>query len=782
MAIGDELNARREPAAALPSAERFLRRFRASWVRAELARGAVLALGAWLAGWVLLVALDLVWPLPAAARLLLRVLPFVAAAALLGGRGWRAAKGAEAGRLALRAEEEVPQLEHYLTTALEAPAGDGVAALFRARAEERLRLLEPFARVSWRVQRTAAAAAGAALLLAAVVALGGPGHVWERWLRPADAEAAGPAVGGGGPLLPPEVRGAVRVEGLRWRVMPPAYTRLPAQEYADVATLQALPGSRVELRAALPPEGVRVEPRVVGGGVLVPERQAGRWSAGWTLAAGERGVAIELLTGAEVLARRVVPILPLEDRPPQVQLHAPAEDMVVGSATGTVRLRATARDDFGIDQFQLTWIHTSGSGESFSFREGSWQWDRTQAEAGAIHGDFALDLAGTGMQPGDVLHVRAVARDGNTVTGPGEGVSNTRVIRVARAGQEAEITTLVGFPIEAEDDPVLSQRMIILMTESLRDRRPAPARAELLHESTDIAVEQLRLRSKVGEEVFVRLSAEEERAPPPDGFRLRELPGQVAQAEAAGGHGHAGHDHGPVRATRPPPGMTEAERMEALLAAASRATGMGTPEEQMHFHDQSPIMSMNPTKLAAFNAMWAAERELRQGDLDAALVHEYRALEYMQQLREADRVFVRGSQRVAPIDVGAVRGTGRLRDAAPVARSPAAPAPGTRDVAGELDALLPGLRTAAPQEASLALAGLALRMLNEQGGDPAAAALVSEAAAAAGAGNADRALALALRARAALAPRGVVGSAPPIRGAATPAAAAYFERLRGGGS
>jgi hypothetical protein len=769
------------PAAAVPAAERFLRRFRASWARAEMVRGAVLAMCAWLALSALLVAADLLWPLPVGARLLLRTLPFVVAAALLAVRGWRVVRGPSSRRLALRAEEELPQLEQYLTTALDAPAGGaGVSAAFRARAEERLRLLEPAARVPYRVRRTVAAAAGAALALLLVAGLGGPAQVWERWLRPSDVAAAdsfGAREARGD--LPPELRGAVRLEGLRWRVVPPSYTGLPETEYGDVATLRALPGSRIELRAASPPPGVRAAPQVVGGPSLTPAVAGAGWSAGWTLSAGNRGVVIELLGGDDVLARRVVPIVPLEDRPPEVRLHAPAGDMVVASATGTVRLRATARDDFGVDRFHLTWIHTSGSGESFTFREGEWQWQAATTAAGAVSGDYVLDLAATGMQPGDVLHVRAAARDGNHVTGPGEGVSNTRVIRVARAGQEAEITTLIGFPLEGESDPVLSQRMIILMTEQLRDRRARLTRPALLHGSTEIALEQLRLRSRVGEEVFVRLSAEEEGPSPPAGFRLRELPGQVAQAEAAGAH--AGHDHAPARRT-PPPGMTEAERMAELLAAASRATGTSSPDEGAHFHDQSPIMSMNPTKLAAFNAMWAAERELRQGELDAALVHEYRALDLMQQLREADRVFVRGRQRVAPIDVGATRGTGRLRDAAPAARSAAPPAPGLRDVVAEVDATLEGLRSRSAREASVELAGLALRLLNEPGSDPAAAALVAEAAVAADAGDLHRASALVLRARSALVPTAAAGTAPPLQGATTPAAAAYFERLRRGGS
>ena len=46
-----------------------------------------------------------------------------------------------------------------------------------------------------------------------------------------------------------------------------------------------------------------------------------------------------------------------------------------------------------------------------------------------------LGLDQLGLKPGDMVHLRAVARDGNDVSGPGLDASETRVLRVARAGE-----------------------------------------------------------------------------------------------------------------------------------------------------------------------------------------------------------------------------------------------------------------------------------------------------------------------------------------------------------
>src|SRR5690606_31020612 len=113
---------------------------------------------------------------------------------------------------------------------------------------------------------------------------------------------------------------------------------------------------------------------------------------------------------------RVVPISVLQDREPAVTLHLPDEDIVLAAPRGVLPLRATAVDDHGVADFRISWILSRGSGESFSFTEGEWRWRDTERRTDGITGEYDLDIAAAGLEPGDVLHVRAVARDGNDVT------------------------------------------------------------------------------------------------------------------------------------------------------------------------------------------------------------------------------------------------------------------------------------------------------------------------------------------------------------------------------
>src|SRR5262249_5480212 len=116
------------------------------------------------------------------------------------------------------------------------------------------------------------------------------------------------------------------------------------------------------------------------------------------------------------------------------------------------------------------------------------------------------------LKAGDILHVRAIARDGNTVTGPGVGASETRAIRIARRGEYDSLAVDAAAPPDAQQG-VISERMLIMLAEALEAKRPRLARDTLRSESHSIAVDQKKLRRTVGDIVFTRLggnpSAEE---------------------------------------------------------------------------------------------------------------------------------------------------------------------------------------------------------------------------------------------------------------------------------
>jgi hypothetical protein len=102
------------------------------------------------------------------------------------------------------------------------------------------------------------------------------------------------------------------------------------------------------------------------------------------------------------------------------------------------------------------------------------------------------------------VHVRAVAFDLRDDTASARGASETRTIRVARAGEYDSVAVEAASPPDA-DKAVLSQRMLINLAEALVRRRPRLTRATFADESRTIARDQARLRKQVGDLVFARL-------------------------------------------------------------------------------------------------------------------------------------------------------------------------------------------------------------------------------------------------------------------------------------
>lgn len=105
---------------------------------------------------------------------------------------------------------------------------------------------------------------------------------------------------------------------------------------------------------------------------------------------------------------------------------------------------------------------------------------------------------------------------------------------------------------------------------------------------------------------------------------------------------------------------------EALLAAAEQATASGG--ETLDFsQDETPVVALNRPLLEAYNAMWAAGRELEIGEARRALPHMRDALEAIQRARQAERIYLRGRPTASVIDLAKVRLAGRLADASPAA-------------------------------------------------------------------------------------------------------------------
>jgi hypothetical protein len=225
------------------------------------------------------------------------------------------------------------------------------------------------------------------------------------------------------------------------------------------------------------------------------------------------------------------------------------------------------------------------------------------------------------LEPGDILQLRAVARDANNVSGPGIGSSETRSIRVARADEYDSVAVDAAPPPEAEGQ-VLSQRMLLDLTLALVKRQSSLTRPVLVGEAQRIADDQRKLRKRVGDVVFQRMGGE-------------PLAEEGSDA--------------------PEPGkLTPEEVLKRADAATSTAGNVMDVEG-----DETPILAINKPLLEAFNAMWDAGRALEVGEPAKAVAPMRIALAAIQRARTAERIYLRGRPSTVVVDVAKARLAGK---------------------------------------------------------------------------------------------------------------------------
>ncbi len=538
--------------------------------------------------------------------------PAIGALLGLAAAAWRVRRAGaftDARAVALWVEGVAPSLRYALVTRVD-PAGaasaDALERVIAAVAFE-----PPVRRAAWQPLARPALA----LAIGLVVLLVLPSGAVARLARP----------------VPGDVVAASRAPGdalahVAITIVPPAYSGVATSRLEDAARVSALVGSavRVEGAAAGLPVTVRAD------SLRVVLRDSGaRWSADLGMPASP--TVLRFVQGTR---ERLLLLEPRADSAPIVSLTVPARDSVLKSATGVLRLAASASDDIGLVGGAFEVVISSGEGENFRFR--TITVGRTalgNVRAATLGGGLRLDTLK--LEPGDLLHVRAIARDRNTVSGPGLGASETRAIRIARAG-EYDSVSVDGAPPPEVGKGVISQRMLILLTEKLLKQRAAIAKDAFVREARLIARDQNTLRKQVGDVIFSRLD---------DG----------------GGGGEHAHDDGDDHGALTP---------EQLLAAANEATQAAGAEPLDFAGGESPVVNINRPLLEAYNAMWDAGRELGIGDAKAALPHMYVALAAIQKARLAERVYLRGRPKEVVIDIGRVRLAGKSDIIGPAARLP----------------------------------------------------------------------------------------------------------------
>ena len=534
---------------------------------------------------------------------------------------WRVARPERLHRLdaALWAEAQAPALRYALVTLAEQePARDGDPLHRRLATFSAATGWEVPVGVALRRRRMQLAAQVAAVLVLLAVAA----YPWPE-SRTVAANSPQWMLGVEDVGTPP---GRVMADAT---LLPPVYSGRRERALAFGETVTALVGSVLRIDGAGDTTGATLlvqessdsgvgRPRAVNRGPRV-----GGWRGDVRI--GTTPVALRL---RDAVGERWLLVTPVMDSAPVATLVLPATDTLVRDTTARLRLTGTIHDDLALRDARVEYIISSGGGEQFTFKSGVLA-ERHGALGRDITLSTTLDLGALGLKPGDMMHVRLTAHDGNTLSGPTLGTSETRTIRIPRA-DERDSVSVDQLPPTPVDKSVLSQRQLLLLTERLVVRMPRIDRATMLAESQRIGTDQARLRKQVSEILFERLGD-----------------------NPSGEHAHFagdGHEHTPSDlATQSTPQSAQ----DSVLRAAERATQVSGMLEEVG--DETPVVAVNRPLLEAYNAMWDATRALQGGTPRAAIDPMKRALAAIQRARSAERIYLRGTPPAAVIDLAKIR-------------------------------------------------------------------------------------------------------------------------------
>ena len=262
-------------------------------------------------------------------------------------------------------------------------------------------------------------------------------------------------------------------------VAAPAYLGGATKTLTDPERIEAIAGSR--LSAAMSSEGgpwrLRLGTRALAAG------------AETVVLAESSYLAVES-EPRESRGRRLIPVVVTPDLAPFIRIEQPGKDLLVPDTNREIAIATTATDDFGLTFLELRYTKVSGSGEEFEFQEGAVPLALENRDPRMWKGRSALALGRMQLEPGDSVVYRVVGRDGRGESGTSS--SDTFFVEIAGPGE----VTVAGFELPPDRERyALSQQMIVLKIERLRQREQTMRGDAAAKEAADIAAEQRAVRA-----------------------------------------------------------------------------------------------------------------------------------------------------------------------------------------------------------------------------------------------------------------------------------------------
>jgi hypothetical protein len=342
----------------------------------------------------------------------------------------------------------------------------------------------------------------------------------------------------------------------------------------------------------------------------------------------------------------------IADTPPRIVVSAPQQTLTLLDSAAAVQLAVEASDDHGLGAAQLHITLAQGDGENVQVSERSLPL-RGEGDATTQRFRQRIDPAALGFARGDDLILRVTVAD-NRSPEPQVSRSPAYILRwPSPAGLEGDgVEGLVQRTLPAY---FRSQRQIIIDSEALLEEGTDLDRDRFVERSDTIGVDQRLLRLRYGQ--FLGEEAE-------SGIAMAaDVAGHSEDADLAADdlrshddhdHDHDDHDdHDSIAAGDRHAGHDHAS---AAAGAGGTATADALIAQFGHLHDQAEAATLfDPATRellrAALREMWQSELHLRQGDPATALPYQYRALDFIKRVQQADRIYLaRVGLELPPID------------------------------------------------------------------------------------------------------------------------------------
>jgi hypothetical protein len=494
--------------------------------------------------------------------------------------------------------------------------------LQRERLRRRLETAPPTdLRDRWPLRALAASSACAIVLLAAVA-------LWPSPRTP--LEGTTPSIASDGNAETPVTP---RLLTARLDIHPPAYTALPARTQSKLDA-KAPEGSTLRWTLRFAPQPASATLAFHDGRHVVLHRDGDDWTGSARM---DRSALyrIELPTPLPKAQAALHRIDVVADAPPLVRALRPAQSLTLrADGQRGWPLLFEADDDHGLAATaRLELVQTQGGGENITTRQQALAL-RGQGSGRQRRYAYTADLGALGLAPGDDLIARLVVTD-NRSPHPQQTASPSFILRwppeatAESSGMEGLVrTTLPAY--------LRSQRQVIIDAEALLKDRPKLPAERFAKRSNELGGDQQALRLRYGQ--FLGEESEGAPEPPTDDLPTNDAE-DTRQAQAPASHDE--HDAGAP--PKPPAKFGE----EGDVVA-----------EYGHVHDQpeaATLLDPETKELlrAALGQMWQSELHLRQGDPAAALPFAYKALGFIKQVQQADRIYLaRTGIETPPIDEG----------------------------------------------------------------------------------------------------------------------------------